>query len=383
MRKLILSFGGMLALVCLTMNPVYAQDHQSPADVKEQQAVFDEAATSDGNVSGTDRMLQDVKQKYNLKLYLDFMYEQSLGDNEETGLRETTVPTFSSNHTFLLVQGAPTDKLRVGFDVQFSNYYEIEYSPVPNLSFKVGKIFLPFGEFQYHPIYGGKVYSIDNDLFPNWFTDYGIAFRHQLLDADYLNLNYEVFVSNGFKAYSGGLLDMNNIGSEGDNNSKKAFGGRMKTTWFGRYNVTASSMYDHWSNDGQATLNLYALEFSTNGGIADLPVLRNIELKTGFLGNKVKNKSATEPLVQEYDAYGTHLELSTKPAEWLKIAFRAGEVDPNQNVRDKMDQKNYNIHSIFYLEKYLELWAIYQRNQEKYMDEFDNDYLALKVILVY
>ena len=48
-----------------------------------------------------------------------------------------------------------------------------------------------------------------------------------------------------------------------------------------------------------------------------------------------------------------------------------------------MDQRNFNIHSIYYLEEYLEIWAMYQRNQEKYVEEIDNDYLAFKVVLNY
>jgi hypothetical protein len=90
-----------------------------------------------------------------------------------------------------------------------------------------------------------------------------------------------------------------------------------------------------------------------------------------------------DPIIREYDGFGSHVELSAKPLKWLEIAFRAGEVDPNENVQDKMDQRNYNVRSTFYLEKYLELWAMFQRNEEKYVDEIDNDYIALKVILSY
>jgi hypothetical protein len=176
---------------------------------------------------------------------------------------------------------------------------------------------------------------------------------------------------------------MNVIGFDSDNNSEKAFGGRVKTTWFGRYNVTASGMFDHWSDDGEATLGLWALDFSTNDGLADLPILNHVDLKLGYLDKHVENSNVSNAVLREYDGFGSHIELSTKPADWLKIAFRMGEVDPNENVRDKMDQRNYNIHGIFYLEEYLELWAIYQRNQEKYVDEIDNDYLAFKVVLNY
>ena len=374
----------MLTLFIMTVLPVYAENPEQPADFGEAEAVFDEASSDVEEIGAEKGMsLSDIKQKFNLKLYLDFMYEESLGDADYPPLRETDEPSFGTNHTYLMLQASPTDKLRVGFDIQFDYFYEIEYFPVPTVSFKAGKIFLPFGDFQYHPIYGGKVYSLENDLFPNWLTDYGVAFGHRLLDTDHVSLRYDLFVSNGFQDYSGDVLNMNTIGYEGDNNSEKAFGGRVKTVWLGRYNMTASGMFDHWSDDGQATLALWALDFSTNGGLADLPVLNHVDLKLGYLVKQVETGNAANSEIGEYDGFGSHIELSTKPADWLKIAFRMGEVDPNENLRDRMDQRNYNMHCIFYPEAYLEIWAMYQRNQEKYVDEIDNDYLAVKVVLNY
>lgn len=384
MKKIIITFGGLFALANLAIHPVFAQEHQPDQQVEEEQAVFDEETSDHGeDASETGRMFQDVKDKFNLKLYLDFMYEQSLGDDEDSELRETDEPSFSSNHSYLLLQASPTDKLRVGFDVQFTHYYEIEYFPMPLVSFKVGKIFLPFGDYKYHPIYGGKVFGVRNDLFPNWFTDYGVAFGHHLLDTDYLSVNYQIFASNGFRDGSDGDLNMNAIGSASDNNSEKAYGGRMKTTWFGRYNLTASGMYDHWADNGRATLELWALDLTTSSGIVDWPVLRHINLKLGYLDKHVENDNTADALIRGYDGFGSHLELSAKLLDWLKVALRVGEVDPNENVQDKMDQRNYNVHSVVYLEKYLELWAMYQRNEEKYVDEIDNDYVALKVVLNY
>ena len=117
MNVLRLVFGGLLALFYLAAQPAYAQNFEQQANFEEEEAVFDEEAVeSDGHPSGND-MLLDMKQKYNFKLYLDFMYEESLGDDENFAFRETENPSFSSNHTYLLLQAAPTEKLRVGFDV--------------------------------------------------------------------------------------------------------------------------------------------------------------------------------------------------------------------------------------------------------------------------
>jgi hypothetical protein len=355
-----------------------------PAEFEEEQAVFDEeTADEQGHASDADRLFQGIKQKFNLKLYLDFMYEESLGESDDSEVRETDKPSFSKNHSYLMLHASPTDKISVGFDVQFSHFYEIEYFPVSNLSLKVGKIFLPFGDYHYHPVYGGKVFSVDNDLFPNWFTDFGMAMGHRLLDSDYVSLNYDLFVSNGFRDSSNGDLNMNAIGFSSDNNSEKAVGGRMRSTWFGRYNVTASGMYDRWSDNGDASLGLWALDFSTVSGILDWPVLKRVNMRLGYLDKHVENYDTTDVFIRNYKGFGSHLELFTKPLDWLKIGFRVGEVDPNENIQDKMDQRNYNIHGVFYLEKYLEFWAIFQRNEEKYVDEIENDYLALKVVLNY
>lgn len=386
MKKIELTLSVLLILVCLPVYPVFAQGQESPAEFEEEQAVFDEeTADGQGRASVADSSFQDIKQKFNLKLYLDFMYEASLGDGDgdDREIRETDEPSFSKNHSYLLLNASPTDKIRVGFDIQFNSFYEIEYFPISKASLKVGKILLPFGDYHYHPIYGGKVFSLDNDLFPNWFTDFGMAFGYHLLDTDYVNLHYDLFLSNGFRDGSGGDLNINAIGFSSDNNSEKAFGGRMRSTWFGRYNITASGMYDRWSDAGDASLGLWALDFSTVSGIVDFPVLKHINMRLGYLDKHVENNGTTDVFIRQYNGFGSHLEFTSKPLDWLKIGFRVGEVDPNENVHDKMDQRNYNLHSVIYLEKYLELWAMFQRNEEKYVDEIENDYIALKVVLSY
>ncbi|MCP4746281.1 MAG: porin [Desulfobacteraceae bacterium] len=381
MKKLLWLIGLIFVFILLMETTILFGNNQARAQENEQEADFNDDDSAEGS-SDTQKLLSELKQKFNLKLYLDFMYEQSIGDSENSSTqREVDEPTFSSNHSYLLLNASPSDKLRVGFDIQFRHYYEIEYFPIPSLSFKVGKIYLPFGDFKYHPIYGGKVYSLDNDLFPNWFTDYGIAFGHKLLDTDSFSLNYDFFTSNGFQRGSDGDVNMNTIGFSNDNNSDKAYGGRIKATFWGNYNVTASGMTDRFSNDGQASLTLWAADFSTNSGIFRLPFFNRINLRLGYIDKHIENEAVSDSFLQDYDGFGSHLELSIKAANWLKLSFRAGEVDPNDKVQDIMDQRNYNAHAIFYLEKYLELWTIYQINEEKYVDEVDNDYLALKVVM--
>ncbi len=357
--------------------PLYSQ----PADSEAEATFDDEEGDSSGNsaeTSNAQKHIATAREKFNIKLYLDFTYEQSFGDDDETSsLRNPENETFGSHHTFLLITANPTDKMRVGFDITFNSYYELEYAVTPNLFLKGGLIFLPFGDFRYHSIYGGKVYDINNDLFPNWFTDYGIALKHNLLDTEYFQLTYEAFVSNGFQGSVDGQINMNSIGFRQDNNPDKAVGGRIKTTFFGGYTATASAMYDRWSDDGESTVNLIALECATTRGLLKIPVLNRMNLKLGYLDNKVENNTDNV----EYNAFGTYAELSLKAADFLKLAFRMGEVDPNESVDNEMDQQNYNLTSIFHVNKNLELWAMYQRNEEKNVEEIDNDYLMLKAVV--
>ncbi|MGD9215980.1 MAG: hypothetical protein PVJ84_14265 [Desulfobacteraceae bacterium] len=355
------------------------------ATTDDEFATFDDESSESQDSNTAAKLLHEVKEKFHLKLYLDFMYEKSLGSDDDTSTREADISSFNSNHTYLLINATPSDKIRLGFDIQFSDYYEIEYFITPNMTIKGGKIFLPFGDFLYHPIYGGKVYSLDNDLFPKWFTDYGLAFKHNFLDTDYLNMTYEAFISNGFRASSDGDINMNSIGYSKDNNEEKAVGGRVKINFLGRYNLTGSAMFDQWSDadapDG--TLLLWAADLSTTSGIVDLPLLNRMNLKVGYLGKHVENDSAEVTALQDYDGAGVHLELSAKPLQWLKLAFRMGGVDANDNIKDKMDQRNYNLSAIFSVDEHLDLWAMYQQNQERYVDEIDNDYFALKAVLQY
>lgn len=378
---------GRLILVLLALflvHPITGYTQTS----HEKDIMSDSEATFEDNTNGTDtnanlsKMAADFKEKFKIKLYLDFMYETALGDNDENDpLRDPDNASFDSNHTYLLISANPTDRLRIGFDITFNDYYEIEYALTPKLFVKGGLIFLPFGDFKYHAIYGGKVYSIDNDLFPNWFTDYGLAIEHDLLDLDNLHLRYGAFVSNGFQEGFNGNIDMNDIGFGQDNNDDKAFGGRVKATLFGGYTATASAMYDRWDDDGDAELRLLALELATTRGLFNLPVLNRLNIKVGFLDNHVENEAATDPLYQDYNAFGSYAELSVKATNQLRFAIRAGEVDPNEDVDDQMDQTNYNISCMYSVDKNLHLFAMYQLNEEVHGDEVDNDYLMLKAIV--
>ncbi len=322
-----------------------------------------------------------AKDKFNIKLYLDFMYETALGDDTDSPLRDPENGSFNSNHTYLLITANPNDRMRVGFDISFKDYYELEYAVTPKLFVKGGLIFLPFGDFRYHAIYGGKVYSLDNDLFPNWFTDYGLALEHDALDLETLNLRYGLFVSNGFQEGTNGDVNMNDIGFTQDNNSDKAFGGRVKATIKGGYTVTASAMLDRWSDEGNASLRLLALEFSSTRGLMKFPVLDKLNVKLGYLDNHVENDRAEEAVLKDYNAYGTHAELSYQATDRLKLTCRMGEVDPNEDVKNEMDQQNYNIGGMFTVNHNLHLMAMVQKNEEKYVKEIDNDYAMVKAIV--
>lgn len=367
----------------MVMMPITVPAQTSSADTSSEdvEATFEdtvEPAHPHGH--GSD-MLTATKDKFNIKLYLDFMYEIALGDDNDSSLRDPENGSFNSNHSYLLITANPTDKMRIGFDITFNEYYELEYAITPRFFVKGGLIFLPFGDFRYHSIYGGKVYSIDNDLFPNWFTDYGLAVEHELFDLDFVSLRYGAFVSNGFQQSSDGTLNMNNIGYTQDNNSDKAFGGRIKTTFMGGYTATVSAMLDHWADESDASLRLMALELATTQGLLDVPILNRLNVKLGYLDNHVENDQATDIHLIEYNAYGTYAELSCKATDRLKLIFRIGEVDPNEDVDDEMDQRNYNVSAMFEVNPYLHLMAMYQRNEEKYVDEIDNDYVMVKAIV--
>ncbi len=349
---------------------------------EESEAAFDEEpAGSEGAGHAIMRRVTEARDKFNIKLYMDFMYEQSFGGDEDSAIKDPRYESFSSNHTYLLISANPTEELRVGFDISFDEYFEIEYALTPRLFVKGGLIFLPFGDFRYHAIYGGKVYGIDNDLFPNWFTDYGIGMEHDVLDTEHFHLKYGLFVSNGFQSSFDGRLNMNSIGYSSDNNSEKAFGGRIKGTLFGGWSATLSAMHDDWADEGDGSLFMWALELASVRGIADLPVLDRMNLKLGYLRNHVENDREEAAGWEDYDAFGSYLELNFKAAGRWRLAFRMGEVDANENVKDEMDQRNYNASLMYTVNENLHLLGMYQRNEEKYVDEIDNDYLMVKAIV--
>ncbi len=360
-----------------------ASDMEAEADFGDNEELEGVHGNKAGSPHGNTATLKHFKDKFNIKLYLDFIYEQTQGAGEEpeASAKDPQNGSFNTNHTYLLVSAHPTDELRVGFDITFKDYYEIEYALTPGLFIKWGKIFPPFGDFKYHAIYGGKVPNQSNDLFPNWFTDNGIALEHRLFDTRYMALNYGFFISNGFQSDAQGNLNINAIGYNSDNNAQKAFGGRVKAELFGGYTATASGMMDRWSNDGSATLRMLAAEIASTRGLMKAPLLRNMNLKIGFLDHQIVNEKATDEVYREYNAWGSHLEISYRFGSTFKAAYRTGEIDPHEDIEDETDQKNQSIILIYSVNEYLEFWTMYQQNQEKYVDEIQNDYLMLKALV--
>jgi len=352
----------------------------------EEEADFDESSSGDA-LAG---IFQEFKDKFKIKLYMDFVYEDILEgaetDENDNPLVRNSEGTFSSHHEFLLVHAQPTDKLLIELDLKFEYYYNITYFFTPDISLQVGKMQIPFGGIEDHAMYGGKVYEDPNGIMPNYFTDYGIALHHKVVNSGIFSAAYDLYVNNGFQDIQG-RANFDGIGFSHDNNDKKATGLRISSLLGGYVNVSFSGYHDYFDDDGHNRLALWGFDAGTHMGLGNVPVLKDLNIKFGILRGDVEaednNNKSGLIFDSAYHTKGYYGELSYRAFKPLKLVLRHGTLDPDDSVEDDGDLETFAVQAIYDLTKHLQLWGMYQWNKEQYVDEFDNDYFMVKLLVKY
>jgi hypothetical protein len=302
-----------------------------------------------------------------LNLYADFDVSlMSVNYLAQISQQEDTVTSYYSNkyyfsfsqyHFQVILKGGYQDNVSVGCDTAL-NFFEITYQFNPKLAVTFGKIFLPFGEFDNHHIYGGMVDETGTFL-PKFWCDYGISVS--FIPFDYSH--FDVYLVNGNKDRAN--LPVNQPTGM-DNNLSKAIGMRYQFTPFSWLLWSLSAYYDIFSDaDYYTDFLLYygsdvALKFGQwtfkAGGIIG-------EIRSPNLGY-----STTMIFNDTYTKYGYYTEADWAFMTSWKLRLRFGEINPMAQKIDMYDQYNVNV-SIIWSLKPFEFAATYYHNWQNYHNE--------------
>ncbi len=309
---------------------------QAADDEEEEVLDFDaeeqaEEQRSNSLVGMAAGAAQAVKEHTSLKLIVDLLADYQVG---------ATSWDFHPNHVLVLAEAQVMDSLL--FTVHISDnplYYEAAWSPIPQLTLRAGKIFVPFGSNDFHHLIGGRVDEASQFL-PEIWTDYGFAAGGTLYDGDYLSADGEFYVVNGFQGVDDPLIG---AAQGADNNLFKGLGGRLKLTAMSHYKLTASLYYDRWDADMNNALVFYSLAMELSPGFLpwDFANLKRLRLRGEWSRGEIQLSDGNYQqglLKHAYARAGFYTEGQIPVTRMIALRLRGGLLNPDNTVQDAGDQ---------------------------------------------
>jgi hypothetical protein len=236
--------------------------------------------------------------------------------------------TFRQNHQALLIQAGGSAELSILADVFHpADLFEMGIS-LGRGRLTIGRILVPFGEFGFHHLYGGR--QDDSGIFlPKLWSDYGLAWAFPLGPG----LEMEAYLVNGFDpaGFSSPSSPARFYSFAGiDNDLAKAFGARL------RYDPSPSarlslSLYQDFYGDSLDK----AITFAGADGSLQLG---RLGLKGGAAFGAVFGSGFSG-----FYRWSDYAEAKWSFSKAFAIRLRLGAMDPDTRASNGEDQNNANV----------------------------------------
>lgn len=290
----------------------------------EERAAVSAEASGDHDHHGAG----SVASELGLKLILDFVIEHNMGGEAWD---------FKPNHTNVLIEAAPKPWLSVLLDIDpLPLFYEIQWTPTPALSLKVGKILIPFGSNAFHHLIGGRVDAY-SEFLPELWADYGVALSHRVYDGERFSFDYDLYVVNGF---TGETAPDTVSPDQAENNAWKGLGTRTRLGVGRHYELLGSLYYDRWDAAAERALVFYSLAVQANEGFLPLAALRRLRLRAEWGRGEIELQHANyrHGLIDYAVARaGFYVEAQDGLTDDVALRLRVGQLNPNDAVSDDRD----------------------------------------------
>ena len=315
-------------LFCLAISSYPAESADTfDASEEDQEVNFDHFEEEEG--LRREPLIAVDGLKFNL--YIDLSLQtnyQPIKANDNLAL------TFNQDHHHFLVRASYKDYITANLDLA-NNFNQITIQLKPDNFLFFGKILVPFGNIEYHHIYGGTV-DESSIFLPTTWSNLGAGYRRLLFNR---NANLALYVLNGFSA-PGAQMNFTDMASP-DSNNLKAFGLRYQHQILSGLNITASVLADFPADDNNwrdhqilygldAILKLKAFTFSAGFTLHEA-YLKSLGEITRFL------------FPASYLRTGSYAEARYDFTKNTAIRLRFGHIDPNSEQRSKDARMNANI----------------------------------------
>ncbi|MDC7221496.1 MAG: hypothetical protein PQJ59_16300 [Spirochaetales bacterium] len=286
-------------------------------------------ATAEGHPSNID--FDGLK----FSLYTDFtIYAGADEETDSTDGSKSWDPyfEFGQNH-FIVLGSISTDRLSLLCDItDFSDLLEVSLMGNKG-TLTVGRILIPFGDYNYHHIYGG--YADEDSLFlPFFWTDYGLkgswwfGMGHQL----------EAAFTNGFAVDSESDPEpVFSTSPSSENNLMKAVNLRMTLYPSLKTKAVFSFMYDIYGEDETSFSDKWTDESILLFGTDLTQTMGDLTLKGG-VALMEENQSG----VADTWRYGWYGEAKYRFEDFY-LRFRTGGIDTDTDESNEEDTLNFNL----------------------------------------
>lgn len=311
-----------------------------------QEAVnLDSVAPPPPRRAGDGVRLGDLK----FNLFFDAMvsWSKSAGDDDTAAFQ------FNQQHQSLLLRAATPDGIEVLADVLHPadvfeatiplRFFAPGLESVPVLgeaSVRGGRILVPFGDFEEHPIYGGTV-SNSMAVRDIVWSDYGIA-----LNLPWKGSRTELYVVNGVRIHD----SVAEFGSDwGEQNQLKGFGARERVEPLPGLFATGSFLYDFLPRLPGDTVRFSAGDRAALAGLDAGYRIGRFSSRLGGAWAWVAYRLATDstPRRTRYNKSGWYAEGKWSFTDHWAVRLRGGQVDPDSRTVGDDDLTNINVSGIW------------------------------------
>lgn len=315
---------------------------EEPVDFDEEEEKEDQRSKAIRAGAGASAAGPVQESSSGLKLFVDFLAEADLPKKNLV---------FRPNHTYVFVVAQVSEEISFIIHVDTNPvFFELQYEAMPGLSFKVGKIWVPFGTNEFHHLIGGRVDS-QSFFLPETWSDYGVAMNWNAVDTDWLNIEstfYAVNGSQGNDAVDAATQVVPTVGAgaaASDNNYSKGLGGRAKFTLFNSYVVTPSVYYDVWDPENKYKLLFYSLGIEARRGFIPFPIFDKLRLRGEYGRGEIElpfRNLQTDGVLGLTGGFavarvGFYGEASYTLIDTLTVRLRGGRINGDNTVTDKAD----------------------------------------------
>jgi hypothetical protein len=277
-------------------------------------------------------------------LKLNLYFDAGVSWTKEANSTDKADFRFLQQHASLLGRATTSDDIDVQVDILHpTDVFEATiplrfFSPslktipvIGGAAIRGGRIIVPFGDFEDHPIYGGAVNNSRQIREVIW-SDYGMC-----LHVPMGPVKTEWYAVNGIKKTDDSTVYFT---SAEESNQLKGFGARAKWTPMSTLFVTGSYYHDFIPFDD--SLMDASMDRAVLAGLDMGWTTGDFAFRLGGVKGWVQSRKYTD-----YSKSGWYAEGKWNLNETWALRMRGGQVDPDSRFVEDYDQTNVNVSAIW------------------------------------